>query len=179
MSVHPRPSSRSCRRRAFTLVELIAVTAIIGVLAAVGVGSLGGIVSTRQAAAARSLARDLNLAREHAMTRGRSAWVSFDTAGARYSLLLDDAITPGRPAAGLMPDPATGADFTIALDAGASAGVRILSVSIPGGGSDLGFDWMGRPQDAAGTLLSGNCQVTLTGGKTVTVVARTGLTTSH
>ncbi|MEQ8846333.1 GspH/FimT family pseudopilin [Botrimarina sp.] len=68
---------RAPRRRAFSLLELVAVIAIIGLIAGVGAARWGGDAIDRVAAEgfARSVSMALNLARRQAITEGTPAAV--------------------------------------------------------------------------------------------------------
>ena len=98
-------------RRAFSLVELIAVVVVISIMAAVAIPAIGNLTSTRAAAAARQLARDLTFARQQAAARGVTVWVVLSTANESYSILAESAATPGLANALTINDPATGQVF--------------------------------------------------------------------
>lgn len=160
------------------MIELVTVVAILGVLSAVCVASLTPTQDARQSAAARHLASHLNRLREHALTTGVGTWASFNVPGGTCSFLSESTTTPGRANAVAQSDPDRGGAWVMALGSGDWSGVSIVSVSVGGGATDIGFDWMGRPVNAAGTLLTSNAVVTLTGSKTVTVRAGSGLATT-
>jgi prepilin-type N-terminal cleavage/methylation domain-containing protein len=163
-------------RSGFTLVELIAVMAVMGVLAAVAFPTLGSLTTSRSLATQRRIQRDLSYARERATTTGLRTWVVFSTGSNSYSVLGEPSGSPGRANAVTLNDPATGRDYSVMLGSDASAGVSITSVAI-GGGSEVGFDWRGRPLDSAGADLSAAGIVTITGSRTITIRPGTGLIT--
>ena len=165
------------RRRGFTLIEMIAVISLVGILSVTAVVSVSGTAAGRSRAAARMLARDLNFARERALATGRGTWVSISVTGSSYSVLAESEASPGRVGAIAVTDPATGRPFVVRIGAGESAGVAIEAVSIPGGGTDIGFDGLGRPSNAAGTRLTSNATVALSSAATVTVSGGAGLAT--
>lgn len=179
----PRQDSAIARRarshgRGFTLVELVSVVVILGVLSVTATLALSKSTQARQSGAARQLARDLNFARARALATGAPTWVSFSYTGNSYSVLAENPASPGRAGAIALTDPSTGGSFVVRFNTAERQGVSLVTVSIPGGGTDLGFDWLGRPQNGAGTLLASNAVVTLTGPVTATVTAGTGLATS-
>jgi hypothetical protein len=99
----------------------------------------------------------------------------FSVATNSYSILAEPAGSPGRGSAVGLTDPATGRPFTVVLSA-SSPGIALTGVSL-GAGSEVGFDWRGRPLDATGADLSGAGVVTITGGRTVSVRPGSGLAT--
>lgn len=165
-------------RVGFTLVELIAVIAILGIMSVTAVVAISGTDAARARAAGSALARDLTFARDRAISTGTTSWVVFSVATNSYSVLAENPASPGRAGAIAITDPATGQSFVARFGQRESAGVSIQSVSIPGGGNDLGFNWLGRPSNSAGTLLTSNATITLTNAVTVTVSGGVGLATS-
>lgn len=167
-----RTASRRC---GFTLIELMAVVVVLGVLSVTAAVSMSGTDAARARAAAACVARDLSFARERALATGTTTWIVFSVATNSYSVLAEDAAAPGRAGALSITDPATGQAFVSRLSDPAFAGVSLSAVSIPGGGNDLGFDWMGRPINAAGTRVTTNATITLSPAQTVTVTAGAGV----
>jgi prepilin-type N-terminal cleavage/methylation domain-containing protein len=174
-----QPDRRTAAGRCgFTLIELLAVISIVGIMSVTAIVAISGTDASRARAAARAVARDLTFARDRALATGRDTWVSFTVATSSYSVLVENPATPGRVGAVAIVDPATGASFVVRLGQRESAGVAIASVTVPGGGNDIGFDWLGRPENAAGTRLTSNATVALSNGVSVTVSAGAGLATS-
>jgi prepilin-type N-terminal cleavage/methylation domain-containing protein len=173
-NVHP-----AATRRAFSLVELIAVMVLISIMAAVAIPALGNLPSTRAATAARQLARDLTFARQQAAARGVSVWVVFSTTNESYSILAESVATPGLANALTINDPATGQPFVQRFMSGEFTDVHLSSASIGGVASThLGFDWLGRPQNLSGALLTSASSVSINSGAyTVSVEPQTGLVT--
>jgi prepilin-type N-terminal cleavage/methylation domain-containing protein len=163
------------RQKGFTLVELIAVTVITSIVAAVAIPALASMSAARKRVAARMIQRDLAFARERALATGAVHWVVFAPASDTYSVLSEDASAPGRAGAAAIIDPATGRSMLVHLNAGDFAGVDLTAASFDGG-SEIGFDWLGRPLGAGPAILSSPGTVTLSGGYTVTV-ATGGLAT--
>lgn len=172
-----RIAEASAPRRGFTLIELIVVITLMAVISATAIASMSNLANSRQRATARQLARDLNYARERAIATGVRSWVSFNTGAGSYRIRAENTASPGLASALNITDPATGGAFVVMLNSAASSGVTLTSVSVPGGGSDIGFDWMGRPQDSSGVQLTSNATITLTGGGTVTVASNVGIAT--
>ena len=172
---HPRSRVRATSRHAFSLVELAVVVAILGVLSAATFAALAPSTLVRQRAAAKSMATMLNRQRAQAMLTGVGTWVTFNTSTNSYAFSVDSTAIAGRANASAQTDPDRGGAWTISLGSAESAGVALTSISIGGGGLDLGYDWMGRPINSGGTLLTTDTIITLSGPTTVTVRAGTGL----
>lgn len=109
------------------------------------------------------------------MARGIQVWVSINASTATYTVLDESVGSPGRGSATTVTDPATGTTFVRTFGAGEFAGVGITSVSIDGG-SEIGFDWKGRPENQTEALLSGTATISLSGpsGNGVSVEPETG-----
>ncbi|MBY0263723.1 MAG: prepilin-type N-terminal cleavage/methylation domain-containing protein [Phycisphaerales bacterium] len=164
-----------CPRRGFTLVELIVVMIIIAIISATAVSAMSSTPQTRQRVGARLLVRDLLAARERAMSLGTPAWVRVDLtselveylAGATYASALALSETgSGRP---------WRTRLHTSSDASSLVGVQLGTVN--GSSSSpyiMGFDWLGRPTDSSGTLLTSAVTITVTvsGFSTASVVVQ-------
>ncbi len=166
--------ARLAAGRGFSMVELIAVLVIVGIMAAVGAPAISYAQGSRQRVACRQVARDLNYARERAVATGTRTWVVFNASTDIYTMLVEVPANPGRANAVALTDPATGKAFSQALNTGDFAGVDLVSVS-SGTGSEVGFDWLGKPYDSTSTLLTSAATITLSAGQSVTVEPGTGL----
>lgn len=173
-SINPRASKPSTYR-GFSLIELSAVVVILGALSAVTIASMSPAEHTRQQAAARTMVTMLNRQRALALLTGVGRWTTFNTSANTYSFAVDSVSMAGRANAVSEVDPDLGGPWSISLNAGGSAGVLLTSLSINGGGTDLGYDWRGRPVNSGGTPLTTDAVITLTGPTTVTIRAGTGL----
>jgi Tfp pilus assembly protein FimT len=158
-------------------MELIAVLVVAAIMAAVAVPTLSTLGSTRAGAAAKLVGRDLTYARERAMTTGARTWVVFNVGTNSYSILQEPAGSPGRVNAVSITDPSTLKAWVQVLGTAQFAGVSITS-AVFDAGAEVGFDWLGRPLNSTSSSLAANGVVTLTGSKTATVVAGSGLTTT-
>ena len=173
----PRTNTTTCSTATgFTLIELVAVIVIIAVLAAVAAPALDSLSDTSATMAARTLLHDLTFARQRAVATGTVTWVVFDTGAETWSVLAEDPDNPGRAAAAVLTDPATGGNFTCTLGTGTFAGVAITAAAFDGD-VEVGFDWLGRPLNAAEADLAAQGSVTLTGNHVVNVAIGTGTIT--
>jgi MSHA pilin protein MshC len=157
----------------FSLVELVTVLVIIGILAAVAVPAVASFSGSRSAVAAQRIARDLSFARHLATSSGRRTWAVFSVPANSFAVLAEPTGSPGRVNAITCSDPGTGLPLTCTLNADPFAGVSLVSVSFDSG-SEVGFDWLGRPLDSAGAQLSAPGVVSLSGGQTVTIAPGSG-----
>ncbi len=160
-------------RRAFSLIELIAVILVIGILSAIAVPTMGSLKTTRSAAAARRILRDLSYARERAIATGCRTWVVFSVATNTYSVLAEPKGNPGRSNAVTMTDPATGNNYVASLNTSEYSGISLVSASFDSA-AEIGFDWTGKPLNSSASPLAAQGVVTLTASKTVTVAPNTG-----
>jgi len=69
------------RRRALTLLELVAVLAIVGLLAAVSIRFAVSLGNVEGQVDARRLALDLAQARRRAISRATTTWCDFNSTG--------------------------------------------------------------------------------------------------
>jgi prepilin-type N-terminal cleavage/methylation domain-containing protein len=166
-----RESRRSLRATGgFSLAELVAVMTIVAILSAIAIPSLASLASTRSAAAAQEVALNLEWARQRAQTTGLRSWVVFDQAASAYVLLAEPDEAPGRGNANVLRDPATGREHRHVL----AAGSAFIDMSLDAG-TELGFDWLGRPLNSRGQPLGGQGVLVLTGGRRVLVEPESGL----
>ena len=157
----------------FTLIEFIAVMVVLAILAAAAVPTLNSVGSTRSAMAGKQLLRDLSYARQRAVATGARSWVIIDANAETWSVLAENPLNPGRANAAVVPDFATGKNFTVSLGIGEYQGIGIASCNFDGGG-EIGFDWLGKPLNSASTSLAANGAVVLSGGHQIIVHAHTG-----
>ncbi len=174
-SVSGRGAGEASARLGFTLIEAITIVVILGVLSVVAVASLSPTQSARRSSAARVLTSRLNEQRLEAMATGLGRWVVMNASESRCEFYVDSVSNPGWANAAPQSDPDRGGAWTLSLGTGEWNGVAIDSVTIAGGGSTFGFDWMGRPVGLSGAVLASDVVVTLSGGGTVTVRRSTGL----
>jgi hypothetical protein len=146
-------------------------------MAAITVPQLSNLGSTKAAVAARMIARDLAYARQRAMNTGTKVWVVFSLGTQSYSVLAEDPNNPGRMNASTITDPnGTGRPYVQSLNTEELAGITMTSVTF-GSGTEVGFDWLGKPYSDANTLLSVDGKVILSPGSyTVKLYPTTGLT---
>lgn len=172
----PARRAASAARRAFSLLELVAVMVIAGILAISAVPAMNSLADARADTAARDLHRDLSFARQRAVATGTRTWVVFDTAVETWSVLAENPSSPGRAGAAAITDPATGSAMTKRLGINAYGGVSVLSAAFDGA-AEVGFDWLGQPLNSTESALAAPGSVQLTGGRIVSVVPGTGLVT--
>lgn len=174
----PGRNSRPRRRSGFTLIELIVVMLIVAIAAATAIPSLANMQGTRRRVASRLVVRDLSYARERALDTGTKTWVVFSTGTNSYSVLQENPASPGRNGAVALADPAsTGRTYVQYFNTGELAGVSLVS-AVFDAGSEVGFDWCGKPLNSTAASLSAAGVVTITGSITVTVQPATGLATT-
>lgn len=163
-------------RAGFTLVELIAIMVLVSILAVVAIPKVTNIGSNKAAVAARMIARDLTYARQRAMNTGTRVWIVFSAGTSSYSVLSEDPANPGRLNASTLTDPnGSGKPYVQYLNVGEFAGVAMTGATFDAG-SEIGFDWVGKPYNSASAVLTAAGTVTLSpGGYTVTVHPGTGL----
>lgn len=146
-------------RRAFSLVELVAVVLIVGIVAALAAPRVGSALARQRLdGAARRVVADLALAQRAARAASASRSVTFSTATGGYTVSgVDDPNQAGAP---------------YVVDLGAEPyGAELISVLFTGG-SVLTFDGFGRPSSGGGVMLRcGN------GCRRVVVDANTGAAT--
>lgn len=157
----------------FTLVELIAVMVIVGVMAGVALPSLTSLGAGRSRMAGRQIQRDMTFARQRALATGTVTWVTFNTGSDTWSVLAEDPANPGRANAIVINDMATGRAYTTSLGMNEYVGVSFTSCNF-GGGTEVGFDWLGKPLISSGAGLASQGSVVLSGGNSVTVESGTG-----
>jgi prepilin-type N-terminal cleavage/methylation domain-containing protein len=148
-------------RRGFSLIELIAVLSIITIVAVVSIPALSRIPRIRQAAAAAELVSDLSYARELAMTTGGRVWVEFDQVAGTYTVLTETTARAGRLTASAITDPATGRSFIAVPGDSVLGAAALTSMSVPGGGSTIRFDWQGLPYNAGDTLITSDTTIVI------------------
>lgn len=158
----------------FTLIELVAVIVLVGIMSVVAIPSFNAHDANRQAAAAAQVLQELHYARQVAVGTGLRTWVVFDGAAETVSLLQENRTTPGLTNAAAMTDPMDGDAHVLTLNASPYSGATIDAVNIAGD-TRVGFDFLGRPLDpGTENVLATNGSVSLSGGHTIVIVARTG-----
>jgi type II secretory pathway pseudopilin PulG len=155
------------------LIEAIAVIMIIAILAGTAMPTMSTLAASRSGMAARQLFRDVTLARQRAMSTGIVHWVVINTGARTWSVMAENYASPGRSGATIINDLGTGRPFTITINTGEYAGVTFTSASF-GGGTEIGFDWKGKPRINDSTVLASQGSVVFSGGSRVTVEATTG-----
>ncbi len=163
------------RRDGFTLIEVIVVMIIVAILAVVATPKLANLGSSRSGVAARMVARDLTYARERAIATGTRTWVVFSPGTNSYSVLSENPASPGRVGASTMTDPnGSGKPYVQYLNTGEYVGVTMSGAAFDSG-TEVGFDWVGKPYNNTSTALSAAGTVTLSNGYSVTIQPTTGL----
>ncbi len=135
---------------------------------------LGSVSRNRQALAATALAQHVAYARQLAVSMGTRSWVVFDAGAETWSLYGEDPDNPGRANRSLLTDPATSTTFVVTLGSGSYVGSTIESVTIPGSGAEIGFDYLGRPLLEDETAMESDATITLAGSHAIVVCGRTG-----
>lgn len=169
-----RPGTRPAR--GFTLVELVAVLVLTGILAAVALPAITTTERTKRAAAARLVASDLRFARQYAVATGTRTWVSFQVATDQWTIASEDPDAPGRSGAQAIIDPATGRPMIQRLDT-LFKGEHLSNADFDGG-TEVGFDWLGRPLSQTEDALESTGSLVLASGFSIRVAVDSGLVTA-
>ncbi|MBX3385184.1 MAG: prepilin-type N-terminal cleavage/methylation domain-containing protein [Phycisphaeraceae bacterium] len=164
--------------RGFSLVELIVVIVLISLLAAVAIPSLSRAADSRARAGVEQLRRDLEGARDMACHGGVRTWVVFSIAQQRYECFIESPSNPGRAGRTPRTDPATGRPFSQPIGGPDWSNVSLVSVSF-NGGTEIAFDWQGRPLSMAEQPLTSNGQVTFSNGRSLSVSHTNGSVSSQ
>lgn len=167
------PPSRS---RAFTLLELLVVMIVVAVLSIAAIPAVNSSGTQRARMAGTQLLRDLTFARQRAQSTGIRTWVVFSLSLETYSVLAESGVGAGRASAATLTDPATNSPFLVYLNRNDTVGVDLVSTTLTN--TEVGFDALGRPINAAGTVLTASNTVTLTGPCTITIAGNTGYITA-
>jgi prepilin-type N-terminal cleavage/methylation domain-containing protein len=147
-----RLSAKSMLRRAYTLVEVLIVVAVLGLAAAVLVPSMSGRGDFDTQAAVRALIADITFAQSDALANQELRRVHFYEDGSGWCLIRVDESELGEPfdpsTADYLHDPLQGSAsdgaYAVRLtDGGRYASVRVMGVSIDGGGRNITFDELG------------------------------------
>jgi prepilin-type N-terminal cleavage/methylation domain-containing protein len=165
------PRRSPTRTAGFTLIELIAVIVMIAILGSVAAATMD-LSSARSGLAAKQLLRDMTFARQWAIATGTNSWVVVSTGSNVWSVLAEDPANPGRVNATAMTDMATGKQYTTTLGVNDYVGVSVTGCNFDGG-TEVGFDWLGRPIVSGGPLVAQGT-ITLTGGRQIVVEAGSG-----
>ncbi|MFH1731180.1 MAG: prepilin-type N-terminal cleavage/methylation domain-containing protein [Planctomycetota bacterium] len=168
---------RTGNSNGFTLIELIVTITIASIIAVTAVPAFMNMNNTRLWRASSELAGHIKMARSLAMATRRRTWIRFNTAGESYETFIEHRDQPGRASRIAVTHPVTGASsFVVSLDQDEFTGVQISSASF-GGQAEVEFDWLGRPYNGWGTLLSNDGTVVLAAdtSQTVRVTAGTGM----
>lgn len=159
----------------FTLIELVSVIVIVAIIAGVAMPTMGTLSTSRSYMAATQLFRDITFARQRAMATGVVTWVVISTGAGTWSVMAENPASPGRAGATILNDFATGRPYTITIGGGAGdyPGVTFSSANF-GGGTEIGFDWKGKPRINDSTALASQGSVVLGNGSRVTVEVTSG-----
>jgi prepilin-type N-terminal cleavage/methylation domain-containing protein len=150
LPARPLAGRRRCRR-AFTLIEVLAVVVILGIASVAILPQIATRDDQRAASAARVLMSDLLYAQNRAVAQQRVHFVQFDAAAQTYKVL--DALTP----ASVIKHPVDGSTYVVKFGPASTAGLAQMQLASAGfdGQPVLAFDVMGIPQSvnpATGTM---------------------------
>lgn len=153
----------TCRRRAFTLFELILVIVIVALIGMIALPELQGSANIRLTTAANALAADIEFCENECITHPDTLYViCFSSSSNRYWIALASSptvpISHPEDALPYQNDFLTGRNVQL-------TGVSLSSVSIGAGLTTLSPDAYGCPglaSDATITLSNGTLKITLT-----------------
>lgn len=175
-----KPTTHRVRphERGFSLIELVVVVVIIGIIGAVAVPAISRANDSRAVYAAAHIARDLTSSRNEATTTGLTTWTTFSLQDNSYSKFNEVRTAPGRAGRTASIDPATGRVHKQFLNITEFGFVTLQSVNF-NGGTELGFDWLGRPIGATEAFLTSSGTISLRNGRSVTVQVNSGLVSTQ
>ena len=156
-----------------TLLELILIIVIVGIISALAIPTFNYLDQSRTKLAGRQLAMDITYSRDYAQSTGVRTWTSFNSINQSWTVLAEDPANPGRANATVLTNPATGQSYIQTVDQGEYTGVQMTAINIDGG-SEVGFDWLGRPVNETGAALASQGQITLNNNHQVVVEPGTG-----
>lgn len=168
-----RRAAARTRNQAFTLVELLVVVVLLGILSIAAVPAINASQSMRSRGATQQMLRDLTFARQRAQATGITSWVRFDPVSSAYSVLSESGAGAGRGSALTITDPATTAPMAVRLNVAEFSGVTFQVSGL--NGNEVGFDRYGRGLLIDTSVMTANATITLSGGPSVNITARTGL----
>ncbi|HZL36810.1 MAG TPA: prepilin-type N-terminal cleavage/methylation domain-containing protein [Tepidisphaeraceae bacterium] len=131
--------TRNPIRRAFTLIEILAVVTILGLTSAIILPQLSSHGDLDAASAARSITADLLYAQSLSIASGNMTYVVFDSANGKYDLM--SAVSPSNV---ILTHPVLHAPYEVVFGNGALKNVTMSSVSFDGQ-TTVAFDSLGVP----------------------------------
>jgi prepilin-type N-terminal cleavage/methylation domain-containing protein len=152
----PREYRGRGERRAFTLVEILAVVVIIGIASAIIIPEIGSRDDMKAAAAARVVIADLIYAQNLAISTGTATYVRFDKTNNQYSVIQSPTSSSSTKGT-LVTHPITQQNYiqtfgsTSTTSVSSWANVTIDTVALNGADATyanmdtVGFDSMGSP----------------------------------
>ncbi len=153
---------KSTGSEGFTLVELVTVMLITGIVAGLAIPRID-LRQGKLSMEAAELAKDIRHVQVIAMNKGLSHFIHIKADGSRYEVMNNS---------GVITDPATGSLYVHTLQAGTTIQSPL--------NTNIYFDYMGRPTDVGGALITGQQFVIfVSSGKstTVSIEALTGFVT--
>ncbi len=160
-------------RDGFTLLELVVVMIVIVILSGAAVPAISRIADSQQRAAETRILRDLNFVRQRAVARGYRTWVIFNIDSDTYQLYEENESHFGRTNRIPIQSPITGQDMTVDFSRDDYGNSDITSVSLSGG-SEIGFDFMGRSLDHTEALMDATGTIVINSTTTIEIIPRTG-----
>ncbi len=130
-----------CRRRGFTLIEILGVVVILGVMAAIILPQLGNTNDQNSLAGARTVMADLLYAQSRSISLQKMHYVQFNTTNGTYQVMT--SVSPSV----VINNPVSGQAYTVTFGTASTSGLQSMQLGSASfdGQTVLAFDAVGVP----------------------------------